>query len=172
MSENNLSSRQFPFLLFHFLYIIRISVKYVGDWVSDGYMFGTWGNSKHSDIGHTGAELSYCLTLKQQFKWLLVTKRQPREWLREMVGSEAHSMHKNTNRIATLQIMFVSLCSSLHVLYHKRCPSCLLQTCDVLYTMPATDSHYQLQSLNEVVKNAYLYATLCFYNCINALWMS
>ena len=119
-----ISSRQFPFLLFHFLYIIRISVKYVGDWVSDGYVFGTWGNSKHSDIWHAGAELSYCLTLKQQFKWLLVSKRQPMEWLGKMGCSETNGMHINTNRIATLQLCpwaFVHLCMFWII---KRCQCC------------------------------------------------
>lgn len=60
------SDGSFSSLLFDFLDIIDVPVKQVGHRVSDGCVFEAWGDAKHRDIGHRGAQLSHSLTLKMQ----------------------------------------------------------------------------------------------------------
>lgn len=50
-------------LLFDFLDVVNISVKEVSHGVSNGCVFETRSDPKHSDIRHGGAELSHSLTL-------------------------------------------------------------------------------------------------------------
>lgn len=51
-------------LLFDFLDVVNISVKEVSHGVSNGRVFETRSDPKHSDVRHGGAQLSHSLTLK------------------------------------------------------------------------------------------------------------